>query len=497
MLLGGFESSDIYTNADWNAYWITHYANAPTGVKATIDALGANGPGNNWVQYGSIGGGDLLWFMSVDLMQRGVLNKDRLANGYMGTDSGWTFTGWTYDGSSKFTHNTGNTSPLLQTVANQDFPLVVSTKYRIKYTVSGATTGDLLLDIGTLAVFIASTNGTFDIEVTSGTGTMDFQIIPSSTFDGAISAVSVQTQPDDPFGTDYFFDLMQRNEFGFTPMPYQGDVACLKPLGNAVISYGMESSSGKNGGIAALRAHDKFFGQSPPVNLGWGVGVLSRGAVGGDEAHHLFIDETGELWMMTPDLACERLGYQEIFENWIGEDPTISYDPQYNEFWLTSGTTPETYILNRNGLCKAGQNPTSVFIAQGGLIGMLDGATNDAIELISIPFDATAVGGTRRDFLVIHGVMVGTTDVDASGWSIVVQYRMNIGEDWTDSDAVSLDPRGVARFNLPAVEARLKITHPDVTDTNGIDTLHVDIELNGKAGSRHWHDAAAPGAATV
>ena len=116
--------------------------------------------------------------------------------------------------------------------------------------------------------------------------------------------------------------------------------------------------------------------------------------------------------MIGRDLAAERLGYQRIFEDWISKDVTISHDPRKDEFWLTAnpGAGAETYVLNKNGLCRAGQHPTNLFIAQGALVGMFDGdTTDDSIDMTTQGFDATILGGSRRDFMVVHGVLIGTT----------------------------------------------------------------------------------------
>ena len=98
--------------------------------------------------------------------------------------AGWTSAGWTGDYTTGFTHSTGNTTALTNTLA-----AVNGTYYQIAYTVSGRTAGTFTVTFGGITSSSLSATGSFGPRATS---TGAFSITPTSDFNGTI-VLSVKT----------------------------------------------------------------------------------------------------------------------------------------------------------------------------------------------------------------------------------------------------------------------------------------------------------------
>ena len=92
--------------------------------------------------------------------------------------SNWTTTGWTGSFAAGFTHTTGNTTSLTNTLA-----AVTNNLYQISYTVTGRTAGSFTINFGGESNSGLTATGTWGPKATS-TGT--FSIAPTTDFDGTI-----------------------------------------------------------------------------------------------------------------------------------------------------------------------------------------------------------------------------------------------------------------------------------------------------------------------
>jgi hypothetical protein len=102
----------------------------------------------------------------------GILGSELL------TASGWTTTGWTGTYASGFTHTTGNTSVLSNTLA-----ATIGWYYQIEYTITGRTAGSITISFGEQSLATITTSGTFGPLATS---TANLQITPTSDFNGTV-----------------------------------------------------------------------------------------------------------------------------------------------------------------------------------------------------------------------------------------------------------------------------------------------------------------------
>jgi len=99
------------------------------------------------------------------------------------TASNWTSTGWTGDFTVGFTHTTGNTSVLSNTLA-----AVIGTYYKIQITRSGGTAGSITIGFGGQTRSVSFTRSFEPLATTTG----NLTITPTSDFDGTI-LISVKT----------------------------------------------------------------------------------------------------------------------------------------------------------------------------------------------------------------------------------------------------------------------------------------------------------------
>jgi len=94
------------------------------------------------------------------------------------TSSNWTSTGWTGDFTSGFTHTTGNTTALTNTLA-----AVTNNLYQISFTVTNRTAGSFTVTFGGVGSLAFSTTGTTGPKAIS-TGSLS--INPTTDFNGTI-----------------------------------------------------------------------------------------------------------------------------------------------------------------------------------------------------------------------------------------------------------------------------------------------------------------------
>jgi hypothetical protein len=90
----------------------------------------------------------------------------------------WTSTGWTGGWAAGWAHTVGNTTILSNTLA-----ATIGTKYRISFTVTGRTAGTFTVSFGGRMQSGNSKTGKFVFEATD---TDNFEVLPSSTFNGTI-----------------------------------------------------------------------------------------------------------------------------------------------------------------------------------------------------------------------------------------------------------------------------------------------------------------------
>ena len=265
------------------------------------------------------------------------------------------------------------------------------------------------------------------------------------------------TNPKDSF----ILKMLKRNEQGFAPMPFQGKVWLLRPLGDHFISYG-------EGGIAACTPVS-----TPAPTVGVKRlpcdGLCAKAAADGGDLGHVYIDNSGILTRINPDLSVEPLGYREFFYPLLGTDLKISYSENMRdlkrtgEFHISNGF--QNYQLTENGLCEHGQPVTSTKYFAGATLG-LGGYLEDTDKIVGrVGVDSIDFG--LEGIKTIESVRVIGYETIYAGESrsieVALDYRYQLtGEDsWTTTSYRTLNNEGIVFFPVSGIEFRLRMRNAD------------------------------------
>lgn len=247
---------------------------------------------------------------------------------------------------------------------------------------------------------------------------------------------------------DIVIEKLRRNEFGWMPMRWKGDVQVVKSLRDHVIVYGTD-------GITALTPAPQqgYFGRTEILT---GVGVPNRSAVGGDERTHIFMSTDGKLWRITNDLNVEKLDYSEFFSSFLGDSVAITLDPESRDFYIASGTAG--YLLaEEQRLSEINQYPTSVTFLEGAVIGLFEeesGGDEDEVLVTTTPFDMGDRSIKTLTFIQLE--MEQDIDPDPTV-EVAVDYRYRKDEGWTRTAFILVNREGNAYLRVAGLEFRLVV----------------------------------------
>lgn len=263
--------------------------------------------------------------------------------------------------------------------------------------------------------------------------------------------------PDSPFWR--FFWL--RNSQGMMPMPFQGTVWNLRPMGQVVMVYGSE-------GVAALvTASDPYptYGLAGVMNS---LGIMSRNAVSGDESKQVFVDAEGVLWMVGADLQLSRLGYKEYLSALTGE-VTVSHDPHEDRFYISGSNA--SYMLTQHGLCRHKQKVSSLVRDEDNssyLLGSADSPADPGATLL------TEVFSFGRNVTALKEVQV--VGVATQAVSVTPKYRFDTTDSFSSGTAATLDGRGKAHLTTSGMEFQLQLTNATSTSLEVHDIIVTSYE---------------------
>jgi len=328
---------------------------------------------------------------------------------------------------------------------------------------SNAISQDLQLSLSLSSNFIVWT--------AAGGGDLVWPMIPFSALNSYFpdSEYSVQN----PFYIEYLL----RGDAGFLPIPLQGTILAIKPLGNGIAVY-------SENGVSILG-----YMIDPVPTFGilrtMGVEILGRGSIAGDENGHLFMDRAGNLWKLLADGHLSRLGYKNQFSAMLAEDVLISKSDEEGLFYISSGT--DSFILSSKGLSRSSQRLTSVYYHDGGNIGIdvpLVDSEENSFLVTTCPFDMRS--GAIKTIQTVRIFAVGLTSVQ-----IQVSYSYD-GLNWATTTWRDVNTEGVATIFISGLQ--FKISIKGITSTDAVlDDIQVSWKATDKRTVRSGH--ANPAAA--
>ncbi len=290
---------------------------------------------------------------------------------------------------------------------------------------------------------------------------------------GILSTYPEQVNPLEP----QLFERLKSNEWGMMPMPWSGNVEVVKPLGDGVMVYG-------SNGISLLRPTQTPINTFGVVPIFDNLGVHGRGAVGGSEREHVFVDKKGAVWKIGTDYS-PKLMYEEgmLFDT-LGVI-SISHDPVENYYYLSRSpdTAPTgSYVITRTGMAFVYQCISSVFRHTGGLLyGTTKdgtGATANDLVLTTDIFDMGSRAIKNISNIEIGGIMSQFNP----GVTALVQYRYDAHSSFTNSTPITISNEGIIPINVSGVDFKINITGTDHTKITSIDYIKVQF---GLADRRH------------
>lgn len=181
-----------------------------------------------------------------------------------------------------------------------------------------------------------------------------------------------------------YFDHVRRNEMGYMPMNWRGQVLAVLPLGKDVIVYGEDGITRlyqANATVPTYGREDLIF-----------EGIPNRGAVGGDDKEHLCVLNSGEIYKIQEGGLIERLDYATYFSGLTTNEIRISVDPTIGKrryFICGNASGITTYTINQYGLSKvaAQLELTSTALFSGGIVGIYTDLADTGVVIDTSIFD--------------------------------------------------------------------------------------------------------------
>lgn len=220
------------------------------------------------------------------------------------------------------------------------------------------------------------------------------------------------------------------NEVGWAPMPWDGSVSAILPLGKEVVVYGT------NGVV-------KMAPVSTPVST-FGIqdfgdiGVLNPQCVAGDTTSHLFVGQDYALYLTEPEKVLSgegkmprRLGFSHWIKNL--ENPIVSFDSAKRHWWI--GDESRCFIFNGKALAEASVTPSHLSRLDGPLWGFCreHGEGEAIIETGPLSFDSRGI----KTLMCVEADVESASSV--RGWA---SWKTSYFKDFQPRPAVPLDHRG-------------------------------------------------------
>lgn len=263
---------------------------------------------------------------------------------------------------------------------------------------------------------------------------------------------------------EFVLERIRKNELGWMPMTYQGQVQVLKPLGDNVIAYGAD-------GISALLPRGAEIGYTKIADFG----VLGRGAVGGDSTGHIFVSQDGELWSLSPSLEIRRIGYKEWLGSFSAASTILAFNPVWKEHYISDAE--EAFVFRPEiGLSEVQDRFTSLTYLDGVIYGLASSGTSTDIRVLTGAYD-----NDRQALKYIHDIQVQYQDI--TDVTIELLFRYNSTGSFDSLGPTAINPEGIVTFTCTALEFKIRLRGTPGTNPR-IDRLEVRWSLVDKRAVR-------------
>jgi len=241
-----------------------------------------------------------------------------------------------------------------------------------------------------------------------------------------------------------YIDRIKAGAIGFIPIPWQGSIRAIRPLGNGFAVYGDNGVTGvvpqEKDGLAIYRT----------VELA-NVGMPSRGGAGGDHRIHAFRDNVGTAWTIGADFEVTRRGYSEFLAGLTDANVVVAFDPDQWDFHISDGSDGGT--ITKTGFGKSTRFPTHLSYTENGLLAAYApaAAVDNDFEIITDTFDLGL-----RSVKTIKSVGVAATDV--TNLKVSVEFKFTKVTTFNRTAEIVVTDEGFAFPIASGTDFRIRVT---------------------------------------
>lgn len=286
-------------------------------------------------------------------------------------------------------------------------------------------------------------------------------------------------------------DLLERNDSGMRPMPWQGRVAGFLPLGEGVVCYGEDGVS-YMASFSATNIHT--YAVHGLVGLASGGGVLvgtdARTAFAGDKSVNAFIEPGGNICLVESNLNIRRLGYSEYISGMNQNKILMDYDPIHKEFYISDGSI--SYMLTESGLCRCPYTTSKMHAFSASELSGIRFASSDPTTMEVQSGTYTSPSGRVE---TITAVEIIGLNASTNGMVLKIKSRFNQTDEFYESASLTLDGRTRAVLAIPFTQFRWVLTSPVATNVT-VENVRVEISSDVFGGIDAILAASSPSAAT-
>ena len=464
LMLGGFKAGGT-TNGSLMAGLFAH-AKSNLGMDFTYPVLSQYGKKSVW--WSSISAEDMFLFFFPEMvyaMPDIIQSKPNSVSdgGFPNATTKWTLAGSGLSIASNHLLFAASSGTATQAAANQVVPLEVDKIYRVRYTVSSPTGGQVRVKLGSTTGTWRTSAGTYTEYLRCGS-TTDV-VVQGSAFSGIVDNLYVYEAD-----TSLAEELFLRNEAGSKTTPWLGDVQRIEVLGQGAVIY-------TDDGVGAL--HPNLQGQ-----FGWHEvsrsGVDSRGAVAGDMAGQVYLDHVGTFWAINEKYQATRLGFEEFGAILAANVPVATFDPNKRETYFCcdlGAGSPYGVGFSENGEAF---RMTAAISSIGRYHDVSYGLVMEqSVHGVEVETDLVDFGG--REAGTIVDVEVAHTGANLS---LGISRRFDQASSMQLVATVPVTGRGKIHRATTGTEYKFKLTAPDYKAMTKIDYLKINYRADGKKSLR-------------
>lgn len=268
---------------------------------------------------------------------------------------------------------------------------------------------------------------------------------------------------------DHLRSAFRQNELGWTHLDRDVVVQKLLPLGDNVVAYCDEAVYLLTPTFPGSEGVASTVGVTQVLD----VGIPERGAAGGTDQRHAFVDQRGQLWRFTTD-GPEPLGYTEYIKPHIDEPFVISYNSYEQEFVIS--TTNNSWVLTSNGLAQIEESASFVESRGTEAIGVTSGSNDPSALYVGPDIDFGDSGVNTITSLALG--YSGNSDVLCA-----LDYRYGAGESYARTGFTPPNNQGIAYVRASA-EAFRPVVYAEDPEGFDLDYLDIRYQLSDKRHQR-------------